>query len=194
MSISRLRGALTRVSASGIHTHSTRSRSTTLPPARPDIGSVRGLYFVFLTKTSFAPGFHSSFLKMKGPEPIELSICWKGSVSATRLGIMKGTVVEGLPIASNRGPNFSLSTISKVFGSTALYSATRAASFCPMASRADQRLSEAMQSSAVTGVPSCHCRPSRSVKVQTSPSSLVFQVSTICGFTWNLASTANSVS
>ena len=51
-----------------------------------------------------------------------------------------------------------------------------------------------MQSSAVTGVPSCHSSPSRSLKVQVSPSSLVLQVSTICGLIWNFSSMANSVS
>ena len=63
-----------------------------------------------------------------------------------------------------------------------------------MPSRADQRLSEATQSSAVTGAPSCHSRPSRSVKVQVSLSSLTVQVSTICGLTCRLRSSANSVS
>jgi hypothetical protein len=28
------------------------------------------LYLVFLTNTVFSPGFHSSFLKMNGPEPV----------------------------------------------------------------------------------------------------------------------------
>ena len=45
-------------------------------------------------------------------------------------------------------------------------------SFSPIESRTAQRFSEAMQSSAVTGVPSCHSSPSRSLKVQVSPSSL----------------------
>ena len=35
----------------------------------------------------------------------------------------------------------------------------------PMTSRLPQRLSEAMQSSAVTGAPSCQSSPSRRVKV-----------------------------
>ena len=50
-----------------------------------------------------------------------------------------------------------------------------------MASRAPQRLIDAMQSSAVTGAPSCHSRPSRSVKVQVSLSALISWRSTICG-------------
>ena len=41
-------------------------------------------------------------------------------------------------------------------------------SFWPIESLAPQRLIEATQSSAVTGLPSCHSRPSRRVKVQVS--------------------------
>jgi hypothetical protein len=67
-------------------------------------------------------------------------------------------------------------------------------SFWPMPSRALQRCSEAMQSSAVTGAPSCHSSPSRSVNVQVSLSGLTFHVSTICGWTCRLRSSANSVS
>ena len=49
MSISPFCRAATWVCASGIQIHSTRSSLTTLPPARPDGGSARGLYLVFLT-------------------------------------------------------------------------------------------------------------------------------------------------
>ena len=38
---------------------------------------------------------------MNGPEPIWLSICLKASVSATALGIMKGTFELGLPSESS---------------------------------------------------------------------------------------------
>ena len=107
---------------------------------------------------------------------------------------MNGTTTDGLPIDSITWPNFSLSTIWKVRGSTALYSCSTSVSFWPIESRTAQRFSEAMQSSDVTGVPSCHSRPSRSLKVQTSPSSLVVQLSTICGLMANLSSMANSVS
>ena len=48
---------------------------------------------------------------MKGPEPMNSPICWKGSVSATRLGIMNGTTTLGLPIDSSSGPNLSFNTI-----------------------------------------------------------------------------------
>ena len=194
MSISPLSSALTCVWLSGIHTHSTRSRCTTLPPARPEAGSGRGLYFVFLRKTIFSPGFHSSSFRTNGPEPTYSLICLLGSVSATRLGIMNGTATDGLPSACSIGPNFSLSTIWKVLSSTTLYSEMKAASFTPIESLALQRFSEATQSSAFTGLPSCHSSPSRRVKLQTSPSSLVFQVSTICGLTSKFASIANSVS
>ena len=63
-----------------------------------------------------------------------------------------------------------------------------------MASRAPQRLIEAMQSSEVTGVPSCHSRPSRRVKVQVSLSAETSYLSTICGLTTLFSSDANSVS
>ena len=60
--------------------------------------------------------------------------------------------------------------------STTLYSDSYEASFWPIESRADQRFSEATQSSAVTGAPSCHSSPSRRVNDQVRPSSLVFQL------------------
>ncbi len=63
-----------------------------------------------------------------------------------------------------------------------------------MTSRPDQRFSDATQSSAVTGVPSCHSSRSRRVKVQVRPSSLTDQRSTICGFGWNFSSIEKSVS
>ncbi len=55
---------------------------------------------------------------MKGPEPITSSICLAVGVSATRLGIMKGTPTLGLPKVSSIRPYFSLSTIWKVCSST----------------------------------------------------------------------------
>ena len=67
-------------------------------------------------------------------------------------------------------------------------------SFWPIASRAPQRLIEAMQSSEVTGLPSCHSRPSRRVKVHTVLSGDTSYLSTICGFTALFSSDANSVS
>ena len=69
-SISPAISALTAVLGSGMASHSTRSTLATLPPASIEGGSLRGLYFGFFTNTTFSPGFHSSFLKMKGPEPV----------------------------------------------------------------------------------------------------------------------------
>jgi hypothetical protein len=63
-----------------------------------------------------------------------------------------------------------------------------------MVSRAPQRLSEAMQSSAVTGWPSCHASPSRKVKVQVRLSGETSWRSTICGRTSSLSSSAKRVS
>ena len=102
---------------------------------------------------------------MNGPEPVGSVIWVKGSVSATRLGIMNGTLELGLPSAGSRSPVGSLSLISIVLASVAATAATKVMSFWPTTSRAAQRLIEATQSSAVTGWPSCHLRPSRRVKV-----------------------------
>src|SRR5713101_2788032 len=115
--------------------------------------------------TAFSPGFHSSRLKMTGPEPVYSEICSDGEVSATRLGIMNGTLELGLARLSSTSPYGSFRISLKVFGSTAWKEAIEAISFWPMTSRAAQRLIEAMQSSEVTGAPSCHFRPSRSVNV-----------------------------
>ena len=131
---------------------------------------------------------------MNGPEPIWLSICLKASVSATALGIMNGTFEEGLPSESSTRPYGSFSTIWKVLASTALNSLTKSMSFRPMASRLPQRWIEAMQSSEVTGLPSCHSSPSRRVKVHTVLSGETSYLSTICGLTALLSSDANSVS
>ena len=131
---------------------------------------------------------------MNGPEPTWLSICLNGSVSAIRLGIMNGTFDDGLPSVSSTRPYGSLSVRVNVLSSVALSSATKSISFWPIGSRAPQRLSEATQSSAVTGLPSCHSRPSRKVKVQVSLSADTSCLSTICGWTALFSSVANSVS
>src|SRR5205809_2460443 len=90
-SISPPRSALMAVWWSAMARHSTRSTLATLPPARPDGASGRALYWANFTYTALSPGFHSSGLKTKGPEPVKSLICSFGDVSATRLGIMKGT-------------------------------------------------------------------------------------------------------
>src|SRR5215472_9244708 len=153
--------------------HSTRSSLTTLPPARPEGGSLRGLYLVFLTNTTFSPGFHSLATNTNGPEPITSSaLIWViGSVSAVFFGIMNGTFDDGLPSDSSTRPYGSFIFILKVLSSTFSRPATDAIIFWPIESRAAQRLIEAMQSSEVTGVPLLHCSPSRSVNVQVSLSS-----------------------
>ena len=107
---------------------------------------------------------------------------------------MNGTFEDGLPSEASTSPYGSFRIIWKVLASTALKSFTKSMSFRPMASRAPQRLIEAMQSSDVTGVPSCHSSPSRKVKVQTVLSADTSYLSTICGFTSLFSSDANSVS
>ena len=131
---------------------------------------------------------------MNGPEPVKSEICVLGSVSATRLGIMNGTLELGLPSADRTRPVCSLRTMRNVRGSTTAISFTKLMSFCPIESFAPQRLIEAAQSSAVTGVPSCQARPSRRVSVYVSLSALTSYLSSICGRISPFASVAKSVS
>ena len=84
--------------------------------------------------------------------------------------------------------------MTNVLASVGFSSATKLMSFWPMPSRAPQRLRDATQSSAVTGWPSCHSRPSRKLKVHVSLSALTLHLSTISGCTWSFSSRANSVS
>src|SRR5829696_419133 len=133
---------------------------------------------------------------MNGPEPITSStLIWVfGSVSAVFLGIMNGTLEDGLPSDCRTRPYGSFIFILKVLASTASSPATEAIIFWPIESLAAQRLIEAMQSSEVTGWPLVHSSPSRRVKVQVSLSAHTSYLSTICGLTSNLSSTAKSVS
>ena len=112
-----------------------------------------------------SPGFHSSRLNTNGPEPVKSEICSLAGVSATRLGIMKGTFELGLPRAGSTRPVCSFSTMRKVLPSTTTKSFTKDTIFCPIVSFCPQRLIDATQSSAVTGLPSCQTSPSRSVMV-----------------------------
>ena len=64
----------------------------------------------------------------------------------------------------------------------------------PTASLAPHRLSEATQSSEVTGAPSWNLSPSRSVNGTSSHRLLTVYLSTICGWSFRFASSANRVS
>ena len=107
---------------------------------------------------------------------------------------MKGTFELGLPSVSSTRPYGSLSFMVKVLASTALNSLTKSMSFWAIVSRLPQRLSEATQSSAVTGLPSCHSSPSRRVKVHSVLSGETSYLPTICGLKALFSSIANSVS
>src|SRR5713101_5104412 len=107
---------------------------------------------------------------------------------------MNGTLDDGLPSDCSTRPYGSFNFILKVLASTASKPETEPIIFWPIESRAPQRLIEAMQSSAVTGLSSDHVRPSRRVKVQVSLSGDTSHLSTIWGFTSNFSSMANSVS
>ena len=122
------------------------------------------------------------------------SICLKASVSATRLGMMKGTFDDGLPSASRTKPQASPRKMRKVSGCGVSMRCTKVISAEPIASRLPQRCSEAITSSPVTGLPSWNSRPLRSLNVHRRLSSLTLQVSTICGLIFAFSSVPNSVS
>ena len=115
-------------------------------------------------------------------------------MATKRAGIMNGTCAAGLPIASMTKPKGRDSSSTKVRWSTTRSARVAAISRRPIPSRRPQRFSEATQSSAVTGVPSCHSSPGRSVKVQVRRSSLACQDSSICGRYSPASSIAISVS
>ena len=122
------------------------------------------------------------------------SICLSAGVSATRLGMMNGTLEEGLPSASSMMPQASRRKMRKVSGAGESMRSTKVISFWPIASRLPQRSIEAITSSPVTGLPSWNSRPGRSVKVHRRLSGLTVHVSTICGLTWFFSSVPNRVS
>ena len=65
------------------------------------------------------PGRHSSFTKMKGPEPTALEICADAGVLATASGMTNSALESGLASASSTRPNGSRSAKVKVRSSTA---------------------------------------------------------------------------
>jgi hypothetical protein len=111
-----------------------------------------------------------------------------------RSGIMNGTFDDNLPSALSISGNGVFKWIVKVSSPSAVIVSVASSSFWPNGSRLPHRSIEATQSAARTGVPSCHLRPGRSVKLQASLSSLTFQVSTIWGCGLKSLSTENSVS
>lgn len=96
------------------------------------------------------PGLHSSFLKMKGPDPMKSEICVFASVSATRFGIIKGTLDDALPSAGKTRPVGSLSLSLNVLAFTISKLSAKLMSNCPEVPFMAQRLMEATQSSEVT--------------------------------------------
>ena len=102
--------------------------------------------------------------------------------------------VPELASTSVTGPNFSLNRICQVSASSAFISATRLIMVEPTDMRAAQRLIDGTTSLAVTGVPSCHLRPGRSLKVQVRPSGLTVWLPTICGPTPPFPSSPYSMS
>ena len=121
--------------------------------------------------------------------------CSLGSVAASRAGMMKDGLAEGLPSASSTRPNGVSRSMVNVFASTGAILLTAAIISRPSAeSRAPQRLSEATQSSAVTAAPSWNFSPSRKVKEYFIASFETVYLSTICGLILKFASRPKSVS
>ena len=132
---------------------------------------------------------------MNGPEPMTSFTCSLGSVAASRAGMMNDGLAEGLPSASSTRPNGVSRSMVNVFASTGAILLTAAIISRPSAeSRAPQRLSEATQSSAVTGVPSWNLSPSRRVNEYFMASLLTVYLSTICGCSLTCSSSANRAS
>ncbi len=119
------------------------------------------------------PGRHWSFRKRNGPEPMGSPMRWSAGVAASLAGIITGNGALGLPSTSSSSGKGCFSTSFRVLASEASSEAVSAISILPSGSRIAQRLSEATQSSAVTRLPSCHLRSSRSTNVQVSLSGLL---------------------
>jgi hypothetical protein len=116
------------------------------------------------------------------------------SAAATRAGMMTGMLAFGLPIASITNAYGRDNSSTKLRSSNTLMFATALIIRLPNASFLAHRRSDTMQSSGVTGAPSCHVRPDRNVSVQFSRSSLTRHDSSICGWNTPLESIATSVS
>src|SRR6185436_232671 len=140
------------------------------------------------------PGTHSSLTNLKGPDPIGSVMFVDASVFAMRSGMMNGTFDDGFASASSASGNGRFNFRVNVLSLTGFHDSVTSASFWPSASRFDHRSIDAMQSAERTGWPSWNLSPSRSVNVYVSLSADSSYLSTICGWTWNFASVANSVS
>jgi hypothetical protein len=79
--------------------------------------------------------------------------------------MMKGARLDTFAMASISSGNGSFKRIEKCLSSPPFISSTTVASVSPSASRAIQRLSEAVQSAPRTGCPSWNLSPSRKVKL-----------------------------
>ena len=132
--------------------------------------------------------------KRKGPLPTASRICWKGSVAASRAGMMKACGLAGMASVSISSGKRAFSRKRKRKSSSAASSSVRAASAWPIGLRRIQRFSDATASAAVTLSPSWKRRPGRSVMVQVRPSSSKTWPAAICGCATKSASTPYSVS
>ena len=108
--------------------------------------------------------------------------------------MMNNGLAEGLPSASSTRPKGVSRSIVNVFLSTGTILFSDAVISRPTWSRPPQRLIDATQSSAVTGVPSWNFSPSRSVNEYFIASFDTVYLSTICGLIFRSASSARSVS
>src|SRR5437899_12160935 len=89
--------------------------------------------------------------------------CSLGSVAATRAGMLKDGLADGFPSASSTRPNGVPSSITHVFLSVDAILDSAPIRSRPIAPFAPPRLIDATHASAVTGWPSRHLGPSRTV-------------------------------
>jgi len=118
---------------------------------------------------------------MKGPEPIASVICVIGVGIGHPLGHHERHVRARLAKRFQHQPVGLLSTILMVLASCAERSPTTPISFWPHRILGAQRLIEATQSSAVTGLAVVPLQAVAQVKVQVSLSGETAHLSTICG-------------
>jgi hypothetical protein len=77
------------------------------PIAGPFDGRKGGQPGGFRRYTTCSPGCHSPIANLNGPEPTTSLICSSAGVDAIRAGIMKGTLLDGVPSASSTEPKRS---------------------------------------------------------------------------------------
>src|SRR5262249_448781 len=141
-----------------------------------------------------SPGRYSSATNRYGPDPMGSVPGRFGGVSASRRGIIIGTIAPGFAKASSTKPKGSRSCSWNCRASIASSVLVAPINSPPKASRLPEGRRVGVQSSDVTALPSWKESPSRKAKVQVMPSVLRSQRSIICGLGSQRSFTAKSVS